>query len=361
MELYQLIPEKKMTEKIRLGGHQLASSRFDDPKALVQWMGAVQAQDYAMAKWAVGIRLKTVSPEAVNGALDRGEILRTHVMRPTWHFVAGEDLRWMLKLSYKKVRVANESFDRGHDPDLTESLFRRAHQAMRKVLEGGKSLTKQELCDALAAEKIPVDMSRRMARFTTRAEIEGVLCSGPDKEGKVTYALLDERVPAADEPDKKQALIWLAERYFRSHAPATLRDFVWWSGLSVTEAREAVAWIGQDLAAEERDGQTVYVHRDSDRSVSHQGVCRLLPSYDEYLIGYKDRSAVLDRAFYPRAFNNWGIFYPVILYEGRVVGNWKKTTRKGQAAVETSFFEACDVSPRSLEEAKDSYLAFLNG
>ncbi|WP_455584313.1 winged helix DNA-binding domain-containing protein [Bacteroides sp.] len=347
-----------MMPSIRLVSQQLLTPRFDKPGELVSWLGAVQAQEVNMAKWALGIRLKSGTLQAVNEALARGEILRTHVMRPTWHFVAAEDIRWMLKLSAHRIKSANDSYAKGRHLEFTESLYSRSNALIERMLEGNRHLTKQEIEAGLLAEGIAVD-DHRITRFIARAEQEGIVCSGIEKDKKQTYALLEERVPRARELTKEEALATLAGRYFRSHSPATLADFVWWSGLSVTEARQAIGLIQTELIAEQYDSCSFFVHESCSGSIASADTLHLLPSFDEYLIGYKDRTAVLAKEHYPKAFNRWGIFYPVVLYNGKVVGNWSRSVRKASSDIELSFFEHHPrLNNKLIERAKDTLNSF---
>ncbi len=273
---------------IRLLNQQLLSPLFSQPKELVSWMGAMQAQNYSMVKWAVGMRLKSATIQTVEKALRDGEILRTHVMRPTWHLVAAEDIRWMLKLSQV-----------------------------------------------------------------------GIVCSGEDKGSKCTYALLEERVPPMPELTKDESLARLARSYFRSHAPAVLQDFVWWSGLPITDARQAIYLIDSELTAEEWNGQTWYIHEDCRTRGKVTGSLHLLPSYDEYLLGYKDRTDVLPKEHYSKAFTNNGLFYPIVLHEGQVIGNWDKSVKKRGSLIEHSWFRLDDcVDEGALDREKDKYIRF---
>ena len=294
---------------IRLQNQQLLNPLFCQPKELVSWLGAMQAQNYSMVKWAVGTRLKSATIQTVEEALRKGEILRTHVMRPTWHLVAAEDIRWMLKLSARRIKSANDSFAKGYDLEITDELYAKSYNLLEKILCGNKSLTKQEIAEHFCCSGILVEAdNHRMTRFMVRAEQEGIVCSGEDKGGKYTYALLEERVPPVPEITKDEALARLARSYFRSHAPAVLQDFIWWSGLPVSEAKQAIYLIESELTAEQWNGQTWYVHEACRTRGKVSGRLHLLPSYDEYLLGYKDRTDVLPKEHYPKAFTNNGFF-----------------------------------------------------
>lgn len=260
-------------------------------------------------------------------ALRDGEILRTHVMRPTWHLVAAEDIRWMLKLSAGRIISANESYAKGHDLEISEELYTKSHNLLEKILCGKKSLTRQEIAEHFNRLGVVAD-NHRMTRFMARAEQVGIVCSGEDKGSKCTYALLEERVPPVPELTKDESLARLARSYFRSHAPAVLQDFVWWSGLPITDARQAIYLIDSELTAEEWNGQTWYIHEDCRTRGKVTGSLHLLPSYDEYLLGYKDRTDVLPKEHYSKAFTNNGLFYPIVLHEGQVIGNWDKSVKR---------------------------------
>ena len=347
---------------IRLQNQQLLNPLFCQPKELVSWLGAMQAQNYSMVKWAVGTRLKSATIQTVEEALRKGEILRTHVMRPTWHLVAAEDIRWMLKLSARRIKSANDSFAKGYDLEITDELYAKSYNLLEKILCGNKSLTKQEIAEHFCCSGILVEAdNHRMTRFMVRAEQEGIVCSGEDKGGKYTYALLEERVPPVPEITKDEALARLARSYFRSHAPAVLQDFIWWSGLPVSEAKQAIYLIESELTAEQWNGQTWYVHEACRTRGKVSGRLHLLPSYDEYLISYKDRTDVLNKEYQHKAFNSFGIFRPVILYNGQIVGNWNKVIQKQTTHIEMNWFKKnTKIKRELLSLAERKYLTFFS-
>lgn len=353
-----------MIADIRMLSQQLTSPIFEHPKDLVSWMGAVQAQDYPMSKWAVGTRLQSGNRQTVDEALQRGEILRTHVMRPTWHLVAAEDIRWMLNLTTLRLKAAYSSYAKGRGLDTTPKLYEHNKELILKTLEGNKSLTRQEIEAALVqigAIQADNEADKHYVKYSIAlAEVEGFVCSGVDKGNKPTYALLNERVPPVRELHKEEALALLAGRYFKSHSPASLNDFTWWSGLTTTEARQAIGLIEGELITDRFTDQKLYVHESFKEAVAPpEDVLHLLPSFDEYLISYKDRTAVLASEHHPKAFNNFGTFYPVILHKGKIVGNWNKTTKKGALSIETSFFDPkTRISQKLLEKAAKRYLRF---
>jgi len=221
--------------RTRLRNQRLSGGRFQTPQDVVRWLGAVQAQDYGGAKWALGLRMQRARDADIEAAFSDGRILRTHVMRPTWHFVAPEDIRWMLALTAPRVSAAMAPYNRRLELDAT--VFRRSQRAMVRALRGGRQLTRQELKVVLVQAGVHADGVQRLAHIVMQAELDAVICSGPRRGKQFTYALLDERVPMVRVRSRDDSLTELARRYFTSHGPAQLHDFAWWSGLSIADAR----------------------------------------------------------------------------------------------------------------------------
>ncbi len=347
-----------MITKIRILAQQLDKPQFTNPKDLVAWMGAMQGQEYTMAKWAVGIRLKNGRLSDVEESLRKGEILRTHVMRPTWHLVAAEDIRWMQKLTGTRVKAIVESYSAGYF-EVSPGLHRQCFDALGRILEGNVSLTKPEILEAMNQQGIKID-AHQLGHQLAYGEVDAFVCSGVDKGKKATYALLDERVPPTPELTKEESLARLARNYFRSHSPASLADFTWWSGLPITDARQAIALIQAELLTDKLGEQQLYIHASCPMKPAKSKTIHLLPSFDEYLISYKDRTAALHLDHHPKAFTNNGIFYPVIVSKGQVIGNWKRTLKKDSVKVETSVFDpSCLLDEAALQKAILRYEAFL--
>ena len=342
---------------LRLQNQLLVQPPFDAPQQVVEWMGAVQAQDYRMAKWAVGCRTASTDATQIEAALNRGDILRTHLLRPTWHFVSSKDLRWMLSLTADRIRAANDSYARGTDAALDSKSIHRYMNLLQKTLEGNKHRTKEEIGEALNQRGIPLSQYA-LRHLLMRAETDGIVCSGADKKGTATYALLDERAPHGEEPSREEALARLARIYFRSHSPATLADFTWWSGLTATEARSAVASIAEELTTEHFGDREFFVFRNA-AAAAPCDTTHLLPAYDQYLIGYKDRSGVLAKEHTSKAFNSHGIFQPVILCDGQIVGNWKRTAGRGNVTIQTTLW--VNAVPKALDAAIARYRSFIGG
>jgi hypothetical protein len=331
--------KNNLISKIRLISQKVASSEFKTPSEIVRWMGAMQAQDFAMAKWAIGVRLNNPTDKKVESAFNNGEILRTHVLRPTWHLVSADDIFWMLQLSASKIKSSLKS--RHNQLELTESIISKSNLIIEKSLSKGSSLTRDELADEFHKAGIKTD-ENRLSHILFCSELEGIVCSGPIKNNKLTYALLHERVLVKKELSKDESLAELAKRYFRSRCPATLEDFIWWSNLTIREARSAVDLIKSDFIQENTGSLKYIIPNSFSEPAFHKSSVHLLPAYDELLISYRDRSRSLSEVNNKRTVSDNGIFYPTIVVNGQVVGLWKRTFKKNKIIVTVSFFKQPD-------------------
>lgn len=347
-----------MIPSTRLITQQLLNPSFNNAKDLVSWMGAIQGQDYTMVKWALGVRLQASTYNDVQLSFQRADIIRTHILRPTWHLVAAEDLRWMLSLSGERLSRSCKLY--GDKMISDKKVYTKIYNLFEKLLAGNNHLTKQEINTEIIRIGIPTE-NHLLNNFLMAAEGDGIICSGADKGNKPTFALLEERVPPQKKRTKQEALAELALRYFKSHSPASFNDFLWWSGLNISEAREAVNLLGSDLIKDRFAGYDLYIHQSCPALQEYDDLLHFLPPYDEYLISYKDRTAALELVHHPKAFTNYGIFYPVIMYNGRIVGNWKKISKKGTISIETIFFDKkTKVKKALLKAAEERYKAFYS-
>ena len=319
---------------LRLVNQQIAGTTFKTAKEIVAWMGAMQAQDYSMAKWAVGVRLPGSTDARIEAAITSGEIIRTHVLRPTWHFVSPDDIYWMLELAAPNILSAMRS--RHKELELNEAVQKKSNAIIEKLLLGGNQLTRDEIFAELEQKKIATD-NQRGVHILMRAELDGVICSGATKGKQQTYALLAERVPKKETFRKEEALAELAKRYFTSHGPATIQDFIWWSGLSVGDAKRGLEAVKSNFISEEIDSQ-IYWFADNVVYSKKNESLYLLPAYDEFVISYKDRITILTPESQAKAISNNGIFWPVIVSNGKVIGTWKREQKKDSVIIETEFF-----------------------
>lgn len=342
---------------LRLTNQQISFSGLKTVAELVYWLGAVQAQDFPAAKWAVGVRLPGSTDKTVETAIDSGEIIRTHVLRPTWHLVSAEDVYWMLELTAPQIKTAARSRDR--ELELTEEAFLHCNTLLEKWLRDGNYLPREELVKLLADAGFSND-NNRVSHILMRAEIDGIIGSGPTKAGKQTYALLAERVPFKKLLKREEAAAELARRYFTSHGPAALPDFAWWSGLPVKECRQAIEAIKTDFLVEIVDGETYLFHPEFPVPEAENEMIYLLPAYDEFIISYKNRAATLTYENHLKVVSNNGFFRPIIVHNGQVIGVWKRSIKKDKAILETDYFGSTGKTiQKQVEKEFKKYVQFL--
>lgn len=339
--------------RIRLHNQLLNGSHFSRPEEIVAHMGAMQSQAFEMAKWGIGVRLPGSTSRSIEEAINQGKIIRTHILRPTWHFVSASDIHWMLDLSVPRLKPVYDSYHRMTGVDKEQVI--KVTRIVERVLSDHNCLTRQELADRVQAEGIPAD-NRLMTHAMGEAEIEKIVCNGPVKGNKQTYALLQEWVPGKNTLSKDESLERLARAFFTSHAPATLQDFVWWSGMLTSDARKAIAAISHDFISETVNGRTFLFHRDTQLTTSEDTSALLLPAFDEFIVSYKDREEILEKELHRKIITKTGVFSPTIMHNGYVIGSWKK----GKAGADLSFFEKTDKKTSSLfEKAIQRYKEYI--
>ncbi len=337
----------------RLDNQKLSAPEFKKPVDVVRWLGAVQAQDFQGAKWALALRMSKATDAAVEAAFNEGQILRTHLLRPTWHFVAPDDIRWLLRLTAPRINVRCGSAYRKYE--LDNATLKRSNKALTRALQGGKHLTRSVLKKVLNQSGIAADDTVRMAHILLRAELDGVLCSGPRVGKQFTYALLEERVPVTQTLSRDEALARLTQRYFTSHGPATLQDFIWWSGLTTADARHCVQLVDRHLRQELIE-EKVYLSPRAVKSQKSRHSAHLLPAYDEYTVAYKDREAIYVRTNGKPSITTWGLLGPIVIVDGRPVGTWKRTNKQISLNLPQDLKEP---ARSAIAQATDRYEAFL--
>jgi len=317
----------------RLARHRLSGAGLSSAVDVVRWFGAVQAQDFPGALWAIGQRLATPATEAdVLAAFDTGSLVRTHVLRPTWHFVAPEDLRWMLALTGPRIQAGSTARYAALGLDAATRV--KAARTFARALEGGNHMTRLQLAAALRRARIDPD-EQRLGHLLFYAELEGLICSGPRVGRQFTYALIEEWVPSVPVREREYVLATLMTRYFSSHGPATVSDAGWWSGLPMGAVREGVALAGDALERRIIDG-TEYWCSDEDcgltgsskRSVAAgrgAAALHLLPSYDEYTVAYRDRRALLHASSDASTLAQSALLSQPVMVNGQHAGTWKRT------------------------------------
>jgi hypothetical protein len=351
---------------LRLASHRLAASP-SKPASLkridqaVQWMGAVQAQEYAHARWAVASRMPeaAITDASVEEALAQRKVVRSWILRGTLHLAAAADLRWLLALAAPALLTRTAAAYR--EVNLDEAAFRKILPAIRQCLQGGQQLTREELFAALAQRRIDTD-DHRGGRILYRAAQTGLICLGDPQGKQARYTLLDEWLPPQPELPREKALHTLALRYFASHGPATLADFSWWSGLAAGEARAALEMAGPKLTHALFEGDTVWWAKRTPELAQLTGktAFQLLAGFDEYVLGYTDRRAVIDPAHAGKLMTPNGLFRPALLVGGRVAGTWQAEVKKGALNISTAPFAPLPRgSAGALRQAAQHYAAFV--
>lgn len=339
----------------RLYHQHLSTTTFTQPEAIVQWMGAVQSQDYAAAKWTLAQRSNGLTEAAIDEAFNSGAILRTHVLRPTWHFVTPSDIRWMLALTGPRVAAAMAYYYRAFG--LTAAIFKRTRKALEKILQGGRQLTRTELVAELKRTGIEAGKRERPGLMMLQAELDGIICSGARKGKQFTYALLDERAPQTKAFSRQEALAELAKRYFQSHGPATVKDFSWWSGLTIADATRGVELMQPGLLQETIDGQTYWFTQEASWQQPGKPVAHLLANFDEFTVGYADRSALYEQE---APLPQMALLGNIIVVNGQITGTWQRTIKKNKVIVETKFFEQLSLArAKAVQGAVKRYGRFL--
>ena len=340
---------------LRLFNQQLMDPRLTAAGDVVRWLCAVQAQDYLGALWAVGMRLrKTSVQEEIEEALEMKTIVRSWPMRGTLHFVAPEDLRWMLRHLTPKVITRGASNYR--KAGLNAKIFTKSGALWEKELSG-KQMTRDELYDVLERNKIKTSNMRGLHILGYLAH-QGLICFGPRRGKQQTLVLLDEWLPPAKMIDREEALSKLALRYARSHGPVQVEDLAWWAGLTKKESLDALESNRDELLQKEFQGKKYWLARDSEIREVDPTRAFMIPTYDEMGVGYKDRTAMIDRKDEKKIANT--IFTSGILINGKVVGTWRRTLEKESVKIETKLLRKLSRKEKdSVREEMHRYAAFV--
>ena len=345
--------------QLRLFRQRLAGSTFTTPQQLVKWMGCIQAQDYGMAKWAIGCRLQQSTATAVEQDFNDGKFLRTHVLRPTWHFICPDDIRWMLKLSAPRIRAFARPYHR--QLGIDDAILRKSKKIITKALSLHKKLTREQLTEMLRKEKIDTS-DTRMGHLLIDAELDALICSAGRIGRQFAYGLLDEHAPQTPALSDEEAFAELSRIYFLSRGPATIQDFAWWAGLTLTDARKGLDIQKQHLRSASLNGNEYWFSpaplpdTSPDPTPSSNASTFLLPAFDEYAVAYKHRNDVLNPEF--AAACNFGL-KPILVHNSRVAGTWQRTEKNKGIHIETIPFPRTRIPARSLTAAAKKYAIFI--
>lgn len=343
--------------KLRLYNQHIVHSGLKNPADVVARLGAMQAQDYPGALWSIGLRLPSATKADVDIAIAKRQIVRTWPMRGTLHFVPAEDVRWMLELM--TPRVISSAAHRVRNLELNDAIFEQARHLFAKKLQGGKVLPRSGM-NALLEEVGISTKGQRGIHIMWRLSQEGLLCFGPHEGKEPTFTLLSEWIPNAKSMPRDESIAKIALRYFTSHGPTTVRDFMWWTGLTSKDAKIGLEASKNQLVSENFDGALYWMPKNQ-RDSSSERTAFLLPGFDEYMLGYRDRSAALDTEHGQKIVpGNNGMFLATIVINGKIEGLWKK--KPLSKSMTLSALPFAKITPRDhvlLRRAADHYGEFI--
>ncbi len=342
----------------RLHSHGLTgATRFNAPHEAVAWFGAMQAQDYPQSKWAAGARCQSASDASIEQAIADRRIVRTWAVRGTLQLIAAPDVRWITHLVGPRL-IAQKAKSDMRRFALDEVAYTEALRALEKILRGAQR-TRKEVFAALEAHGIST-AGQRGYHILGHAAWRGLICFAPWRGKQDAFVLLDEWLPAAKSLARDEALAELALRYFRSHGPATARDFAWWAGLTAGDARAALDSAKAHLQCERSDGQIVWFHAANVPAEITSPDVHLLAGFDEYLLGYTDRHFQLQSIHNPRVIYSNGIFLPAVVADGQIVGAWSRKMAKGRLTITPVLFSPLSKrAMRALDDAARRYAEFM--
>ncbi|WP_321417898.1 winged helix DNA-binding domain-containing protein [uncultured Methanomethylovorans sp.] len=343
---------------LRLHNQQITGTLYHTPADLVKHLAALQAQDYAGVKWSVGLRLTESTKVDFDKAIADKTIVRTWLMRGTLHLVAAEDIYWMLELV--APRIIAGSATRHQRLGLDNEIFAHCKDIFIHALSGGKQLTRDEMYKLLEDQNIST-VGQRGYHILWWSVLEGLICVGPEDGKQQTFVLLEDWIPKNTILKRDEALAELARRYFTSRGPATLQDFVWWSGLKITDARFGLKAVASQLEQITIDNRTYWMPPNAPQISIKVQKMYLLPGFDEYMLGYKDRSAVLNAQYSQQIVpGNNGMFSSTIVKDGQIVGTWRRSFKNDHIIITPQPFIEFKGSERKLfSVASNQYGQFL--
>lgn len=309
--------------RLRLLNQRLLSPSFKNPVDVVRWFGAMQSQDFASSLYAIGLRMRSASEARVEAGIADRSIVRSWPMRRTIHCMAAEDARWMVRLLAPRQieRMASYYQKAG----ITNRDLERAGKVIHMALAGGKQLMRAEMYQELNAAGIATSEAAGAMRglhILTHWVQAGLICAASRKGKQHTFALLDEWVPTARDLSGDAAFAELAKRYFRSHGPATVKDFAWWAGLTLAEAKQGLWLVNDSFELIKIEGMEYWLRRDAHGGgISQKNSVLLLPAFDEYTVAYADRTAAADAEILPQISHGLS---PNIIIDGKIAGTWKR-------------------------------------
>jgi winged helix DNA-binding protein len=342
----------------RMRNLRLTGPPLRTPEKTVARLGAMQAQEYGPAKWAIAQRATGVTDAAMDQLFADGTILRTHVLRPTWHFVRPADIGWLLALTGPRVHALNAYMYR--QLGLDSAVHNTCEALLVEALRGGNRLTRKELGAILERAGIAAS-GMRLAYILMSAELNGLICSGPLRGRQHTYALLEERAPRTDRLSRDESLAELTLRYFTSHGPATAKDFRTWSSITADDVRNGLEMVGSRLENAVVNDVRYWFAGPLRHPPPPAPTVHLLQGYDEYIMGYTETKYLLDLSGVARmTTRDRAVFNHVVILDSQVAGHWKRTVRTDSVSIEVALYHSfTEAQTRALQAAADTHAAFL--
>lgn len=343
--------------RIRLQNQRIIGKKFTKATDVVRWMGAMQAQDYGQATWAIATRMQNGTLLDVEKAIADGEILRTWPMRGTIHFVPSEDAKWMLRLLTTRTLAGDKR--RREMLELNESIYATCQKLLENALAGRKLLSRPKVMELFEANGVTTSGQRGYHILWYLAQT-GIICIGPMEGKQQTFALLDEWARTSRDLSRDESLAELAIRYATSHGPVTAQDFAGWSNLPVSDVKRALDLAGSRLTACTIEGIQYWLGKDAATPPKNAGGVHLLPGFDEYLLGYKGRSAQLDLEHASKVVpGSNGVFLPMLVIDGKICGTWKRTVKKSNVDILVLPFTKVAQSTAAITDEAQRYAAYL--
>jgi hypothetical protein len=345
--------------RLRVANQCLAGSAFTRPDEVVRWFGAMQSQDLSASLYAIGLRMRQATEDLVERALTNGSIVRSWPMRRTIHCMAAEDARWMIRMLAPRGIARMQTYYRAMK--ITDEELERAGKILESALARNTRLTRPELYERLNAEGVATSSTQAPMRglhLLVHWAHAGLICLAARRGKQPTFALLEDWTPRGRDLSGDDALAKLATVYFRAHGPATVKDFSWWSGLAMGEAKRAVQLARDILRCTTIAGVEYWQLGDGPTAASGTMPLLLLPAYDEYTVAYADRSFAGDPELLPTIGHGLA---PNIIVDGRIAGTWKRAfVARGSVAVTPSLL--CTLSKKEqagLAHSIQCYADFL--
>ncbi len=342
--------------RLRLANQCISQPSPMRPEGLVSYLGAVQAQAYRDALWAVGLRCKKATQSDVEDAIAERKIIRTWAMRGTWHLVPPKEVKWMLSLYHEDASIPSRQRKNG----LTRPLLKKGMELVSDAFKHERQLTYKDLGRVLSDSGIPefrkIDVQRHIIRRSGR---KGIICFSEHVSGRPAFALFKSPVPKP--PNRDAVLAKLARTYFGSHGPATLKDFAWWAGIGLGDAESGLDAISSRMKEDTSTGDTYWMPKKNPSANQAKRTTYLLPAFDEYLVAYKNRASIIEPKYATKVINGSnGTFLPALVSEGRVIGTWRRKEEKNRVTIALSPFTKLNKEQNEgIKEAADSYGRFI--